>query len=744
MVIGSVLLQPRKVAFTPAPPPAALLEDVVAVVVRLLWDRAHGGGCLARLEAALEKGFVRIGDHMQSGRDAALARIKPWVQPCVDRLSAVGKTFGGPSVAHDVLDSGDKLLGLIVDLLDGVTTDELARHLEFVLKIVRDDLGLTNTFIDQQVAALLDEMVAELRAAPPEADRTARENRLEIIALIRRIRREIDGKFTLPPINVDRLAGPLLSKLREVQYDALVGSISTIGKSARSGLDLAGVFADALPLSMGFSGGVGAAAAAAGGSRRAWYASWLTGDEIHVPDPATAPALAQYSFLHVDAATLEKLTLHSKWITTLIDGALVALLGYGKGRGVYSITTVSMARDGVYTILAPAAASEIPQWADILFNVVATALCALEGRSLNSYDALLYFFRFLFRFGGTSLPVDKVRDAILSIVTLANHDPHAAPKPLNRNNDGLTQLIMQIGGPALHAGVMPANYFSINGEYGSLIGAVLGGALGISVLSYFVGMTISLGIAGDFPEPGKAALTWLKGWGLSHLTFIGLWFLFNDGKTNDGKRGDRADNTEPRGKEIVFEGYKPAGTSPYLLPFADAAECVQGNHGFWSHNSVISQTFSYDFSLNLGQDILCMRDGVVVEFLDSVDDGEHPDTGNHIVIKHTTPNAEHDKTENGAATTTYAQYYHSQKGSIAAALGAIVIGTTAVTQGQKLATCNSTGMSRFNHVHVQVNPEKAGGGHDGALTVPFVFKDAADGGVPKSQTVYDSQNVKKP
>lgn len=741
MVIGSVLLQPRKVAFAPAPPSAALLEDVIALVVRLLWDRAHGGACGARLEAALGKGFTAIRAHMQAGEAAALAKLKAWAQPLVDRLAAVGQTFGGPSVAHDTLDGGDKLLGLIVDLLAGVTTDELARHLDFVLKIVHDDLGLTNAFIDQQVAALLDAMVAELRAAPPEADAAARENRFEVVALIRRIRREIDGKFTLPPVNVDRLAGPLLTKLREVGYDTLVADVATIGTSAKAGLDLVEVFADELPFSMGFGGGVGAAAAPGDGARRAWYASWATGDEIHAPDPVEAARQTKFSFKHVDAATMEKLTLHSKWVTTLIDGALVSLVGYRQGRGVYSITTVSMARDVVYTIMAPAADFEFPRWADIVINVVATALCSLEGRSLNSYDALLYFFRFLFRFGGTSLPVDKLRDAILSIVTLHNHDPQATPAPLNRNNDGLTQFVMQLLGPLLHAAIMPADYFSINGEYASLFAAVLAGALGISALSFFVGLTISAGIAGDFPEPLEAFKTWAKGWGLSHLNFIGFWFLFNDGSTNDGKRGWKKDSTKPRGAEIVFEGYTPNGTSPYLLPFAGDAECVQGNHGFWSHNSVINQTFAYDFSMNLGQDVLCMRDGVVVAVVDSVGDGEHPDDGNHIIVKHTTASTEHDKSENGASTTTYATYYHSQKDSIAAA--GIAVGTT-VVQGQKLASCNSTGMSRFNHVHVQVNPEKPGGGLDGELTIPFVFKDVEDSGVAKSRKVYDSQNVKKP
>jgi hypothetical protein len=48
---------------------------------------------------------------------------------------------------------------------------------------------------------------------------------------------------------------------------------------------------------------------------------------------------------------MEKATLHATWVTTLLDGFLVALIGYMQGRGVYSMTTVSMARDILYTVL---------------------------------------------------------------------------------------------------------------------------------------------------------------------------------------------------------------------------------------------------------------------------------------------------------------------------------------------------------------------------------------------------------
>jgi hypothetical protein len=539
--------------------------------------------------------------------------------------------------------------------------------------------------------------------------------------------------------------------LRSLKYDDVLSRVGNVGKSIRSGLNAAEAISDAIPFEKGFSGGMGAAAAPNGGKGHAWYASWVTGKEISAADPTTVPDLSAFSFKHVPIADLEKVTLHATWITTLIDGILVGVTGLKRGN--YAITILSMLRDAVYTILAPAADVNLPtlidpgdlkpQFFDKIYNVVMTLLCSLEGRSLNSFDALLYFFRFLFKFGGTSLPVDKLRDLILSIITLANHDPSVTPTPENRHNDGLIQFCMQILGPLLHAGVMPDDYFSINGEYVSLLAAVFAGALGISVLTFFTGMFISAGIAGALPDAGTAAQKWAKGWGLSHLNFIGFWFIFADGATDGGKRGYTPGGG--RGTKVAFDGYPDNSASPYLLPYEKDAECVQGNHGFWSHNSVLAvpQNFAYDFSLNLGQEILCMRDGEVVSVVDNIDDGDHSQDGNHIVIRHTTANASHDKDVNGAATTTYATYYHGKKGSIAEAFGGTVPAPgTHVQQGKVIMKCNSTGMSGFNHIHIHVMSDN--GGSPNNYSIPFVFKDAGDKGVPKSRTVYDSANVKIP
>ncbi len=757
MVIGSVLLQPRKVTAPAVPPGTALLEDVVAVAVRLTWDQAHGGACMGLIEKGLGNSLQRLRDGMKNGEAGAVQKLTAWAQPFLDKVSALGQALPGSSVRHETLQGGEALLGLIIELLDGITTDQLSKHLDFVLGVLQNDLGLTNTFIDQQVTAIFDEMLTSLRSGAPEQDPTVRENRLEIIALVRRIRRQVEGQFNFPAINVDRLAGPLLSQLRAMQYDDFLHRAGLIGTSVKAGLDVVGVVSDVVPFNKGFRVGVGAAAPATIRDH-AWYASWVNGAEVRSTTPTSDPTLSKFSFKHVNVEDMEKITLHATWITTALDGILVGVTGMKRDN--YAITVTSMVRDTLYTILAPAAGVNIPTLIDSspsdsvvlqalanrldkLWNVVTTLLCSLEGRSLDKYDAVLYFFRFLFKFGGSSLPVDKVRDMVLSIITLYNHDKTVTPPPENRNNDGLIQLFVQIIGTLILAAIIPDNYFCVTGKF--FLAAILG-ALGMSILTFFSGMFLSAAIAQDWPDPGSAAKSWVKGWLLSHLSLIGFLFLLYDGSTNGGKRGYIPDSSTNLGAEVTFDGYPDNSASPYLLPFVGSAECVQGNHGFWSHNSLNNQVFAYDFSINYDQEVLCMRDGTVAEVVDNVDDGDHSIDGNHIIIKHTTMNATHDKDVGGVARTTYARYYHGKKGGIAEAFGgtAPAIGA-AVTQGQLIMKANSTGNSAFNHIHVDVQPEMAGSpGTRNGYTIPFVFKDADNNGVPKSRTVYDSQNVKKP
>jgi murein DD-endopeptidase MepM/ murein hydrolase activator NlpD len=108
-----------------------------------------------------------------------------------------------------------------------------------------------------------------------------------------------------------------------------------------------------------------------------------------------------------------------------------------------------------------------------------------------------------------------------------------------------------------------------------------------------------------------------------------------------------------------------------------------------------------------------------------------------VTLRHTTID-DQDIDADGAKKTTYATYLHGAKGTITAAVRAAIASGDVIKKGTAIMHVDSTGVSRLNHVHVDIRPDN-GSGAPNNYTIPFVFSEA---GVPTSQHYYESQNVK--
>lgn len=110
-----------------------------------------------------------------------------------------------------------------------------------------------------------------------------------------------------------------------------------------------------------------------------------------------------------------------------------------------------------------------------------------------------------------------------------------------------------------------------------------------------------------------------------------LWeYIFKEGDTDDGKYNPTID---PDGKAYSparqpAPGYPPADSSPYRLPYEkDRTLFVgQANLGTFSHMrfSFLPQVYAYDFAHDFGDEILCARDGTVVDYFDWIVDDTDP------------------------------------------------------------------------------------------------------------------------
>ena len=127
---------------------------------------------------------------------------------------------------------------------------------------------------------------------------------------------------------------------------------------------------------------------------------------------------------------------------------------------------------------------------------------------------------------------------------------------------------------------------------------------------------------------------------------------------------------------------------------------------------------------------------------------------NVVVIRHDldTPHA-HDIGQGGAAVATLAVYGHGRNGSVSAAFlrhspqvqTANILGTQ-VQRGEPIMFAGDTGISFHNHLHMHIvqDPGPPYGVFQSGNTIPFVFKDIDDDGVPWHFTWYTSGNSRVP
>lgn len=129
------------------------------------------------------------------------------------------------------------------------------------------------------------------------------------------------------------------------------------------------------------------------------------------------------------------------------------------------------------------------------------------------------------------------------------------------------------------------------------------------------------------------------------------------------------------------------------LPFQGAGQVMQGYGGGYSHTG--SLTYSYDFDLNFGQQVLAVARGRVVAMRETVVDGGassyagdpslgSSNIGNFVTLEHVI---------NGR--TFYSSYFHLRQGSVPLTIGSVV------DEGDVLGQVGNTGARSGTHLHVQ-------------------------------------------
>jgi hypothetical protein len=684
--VGAVLLQPQRLTRTQPTDDSvgAEIGDAATLVAAIAYDAVKGGHVADTIEAAGEAFGERLVAQAQGGFANATTRLAALVESPLDALHAKALEFGSIDGPDAALAAAQDLVGAVTGLAEALTIDHIRATLTEVLDIVETDFGLTPNVLEEQIWALVDDLVDRLEHVAPEPDVALRRNRLRIIGALRRLRRRLFDQFHFPQLDVEQLAEELFALIERTGLSDAAARVACVGAGvgqiAQSSRDLLHVvpFTGLLP-----SVGAGVTPdAPASDERYLWYPSWLANNHrpflidlaMLVPDddvvitsagellqrnslrannsiatnvqnwkdtPKIGDADGEYSFGLIPADTMETIA----WVSSIAANGfemLFHLISIEEGDHLSNIwNAVGGAGYGTWKALkrkpfpwyleGPARGAGTLGWSVEGMHTKANfGNCVAMWATLAGPDlAEMLTYRYL---------LGVTRDLVLSTLTLMNHVPPpsgtpdqnaAAVHPRNREEfDGVRHACM-IGFINLYLlaykredwGIMKA------GDKAPLwmdlgFWTFLGG-IGVGGVGGLVGSALGSAIARDVDSDALLHKVW---WGIPQAwgTIMYWLYLQQEGSTSDGTY------TPFSGGD--FAGYPKKDTSPYLLPYDSSAvgSCYvgQANQGFWSHNlGNVGQVYAYDFSLDQDSEVLCARDGVVVAYSQCIpNDTDNPGT----------------------------------------------------------------------------------------------------------------------
>ena len=423
----------------------------------------------------------------------------------------------------------------------------------------------------------------------------------------------------------------------------------------------------------------------------AWYASWVAARTVRAPESGPFPNRFQnehligFDYKHTKRETMEAIAFHSAWAMPVTEGLLLHAFSLEQGDVLSNLHIIAL--DAIDFGLAVGGKGPIPRWYHWTFKQLMTMfLWGFESgwsrvgadndpyvwtNAAGDIGEVLLYWRWSF----------LLRELLLSFLTLRNHDKTsvivaeaATDKPVTCNADcieGVCYTFWELGSmlvPLIIAKTSRNKYgFVGGGPTGTFWGIAFGG-FAVAAACGYLSILLARAIAGEFPRDrkrygwlvlrdrlygpyrfeggfssfGKGVETIAAGTGtvlgfiFALATSIGdspiYTYLFADGDTDDGTYCADSLGAE----RFSLAGYPAASTSPYMLPWGnDMKQCVQGNMGVWSHypDASSQQTYAYDYSHDVGTEILASRAGIITQLRDNQPDN-NPNNWNFVEVMH--------------------------------------------------------------------------------------------------------------
>lgn len=280
MSLASLLLQPKKLGKAKTQDPMmGLVEDLMTLAVKLAIDQTKEGEISKILEAAFVAGAIRMVEGFGDSFQQAKNRMQVWVQPFKEQFEGMGDKLETMDDFSQVIAWLLENLNLIADGLEDFSIEDLRLPIQEVMDMIEEDLGIDSVFVENMIWELLDDIVTRLKTYPPDISREDRQNRHQMISVLRRLKRQMKNSFKFPMPTAEDISGALMAWLRKIGFDKIAKKVACHGGNMNSVFDLM----KNLPELPGFENvfgfnSVGAAANSDLEKTYAWYASWVMGD----------------------------------------------------------------------------------------------------------------------------------------------------------------------------------------------------------------------------------------------------------------------------------------------------------------------------------------------------------------------------------------------------------------------------------------------------------------------------------
>lgn len=276
-MIGSLLLQPQKLQDADEVSPIAdLANDVLSLLSRLGPDSGLDVKLLEVFGDAMTDVATQMLEQAGGNLETARQRLQAWVQPMTQFFHDLTTTLPDAEGAELAAQVVEQVYTKLAELAQNLTINSLRQRVSELLDVMENELGLTSTFIEEQIWAFIDGIVARLETVPPELNERARATWISMASILRRLKRHLQGVFAFPVLNAEQIANDLFELLGRSGIAQLAKQTACVAQGIADTVRAGGKLIDLVPLSGFAAGTVGAAATAPQVDEKyCWYASWL-------------------------------------------------------------------------------------------------------------------------------------------------------------------------------------------------------------------------------------------------------------------------------------------------------------------------------------------------------------------------------------------------------------------------------------------------------------------------------------